>query len=506
MEISDFISKFKNHPVLFVGTGMSLRYLKNSFTWDGLLEHITYELFGNNERYLDIKSRHCDNGRYSFDRIATDVESIFNNNLEEDRNGKFKRINDIFYKNMVDGVRLSRFKIYISEIFNQIELDPEKSNEISELKKIRKNIGSVITTNYDKLIEMLFDFNPLIGNDILLSNPYGSVYKIHGCVDAPDKIIITQKDYEYFDQRYELIRAQLLSLFIHNPIIFIGYSIGDNNIRSILKTIFDYVPNNSELAKKIQDNFLVVEYEADSDSTFVYEHDIDINPTTTIRVNKIKTDNFSALYKALSELQLPISAMDIRKVQSVVKQIYEGGDIKVRITNDIDNLENSSKVLAIGNVNTIKYVYQNVNDMISNYFNIIEEENVQVLNLVDKQRIQKNQYFPIYGFSFINKSIASETVLKENQKNKLCDLIKSMNVSSKRSFKSINDIFLSGNVVKSNQTNSLVYSILCGNIDLKEVEEYLKEQKDRKITDYRKILCAYDYMKYKDESDTISFI
>ena len=81
-----------------------------------------------------------------------------------------------------------------------------------------------------------------------------------------------------------------------------------------------------------------------------------------------------------------------------------------------------------------------------------------------------------------------------------------MNVSSKRSFKSINDIFLSGNVVKSNQTNSLVYSILCGNIDLKEVEEYLKEQKDRKITDYRKILCAYDYMKYKDESDTISFI
>ena len=122
---------------------------------------------------------------------------------------------------------MSRFKIYISEIFSEIKINPEKNDEIAELKKIRKNIGSVITTNYDKLIETLFEFNPLIGNDILLSNPYGSVYKIHGCVDAPDKIIITQNDYNLFNRRYELIRAQLLSLFIHNPIIFIGYSIGD---------------------------------------------------------------------------------------------------------------------------------------------------------------------------------------------------------------------------------------------------------------------------------------
>lgn len=32
MNISEFISKFSNHPILFAGTGMSLRYLDNSFT------------------------------------------------------------------------------------------------------------------------------------------------------------------------------------------------------------------------------------------------------------------------------------------------------------------------------------------------------------------------------------------------------------------------------------------------------------------------------------------
>lgn len=290
-------------------------------------------------------------------------------------------------------------------------------------------------------------------------------------------------------------------MFIHNPIIFIGYSIGDENIRNILKTIFDYVSSDSELAKKIQANFLLIEYEADSDSTEVFEHDITINSHTTIRVNKIKTDNFIAIYHALSELQLPISAMDVRKVQSIVKQIYEGGEIKVRITNDIDDLDNSSKVLAIGNIHTINYVYQNVNDMISNYFNIIEEENVQVLNLVDKQKIQENQYFPIFGFSKINSSIQNEKILKQNQKNKLKRLVQGMNNACKTKFNAIEEIFSTENVVKSNQINCLVYSILTGAISLDEAENYLKQRTDKKTTDYRKVLCAFDYMKYKDETD-----
>lgn len=97
---------------------------------------------------------------------------------------------------------------------------------------------------------------PLIGNDILLSNPYGSVYKIHGCVDKPESIIITENDYKSFRERYELIRAQLLSLFIHNPIIFLGYNLGDDNIKTLLKTIFSYVDVNSDISEKFVIIFL----------------------------------------------------------------------------------------------------------------------------------------------------------------------------------------------------------------------------------------------------------
>ena len=141
--------------------------------------------------------------------------------MEKDRDGRFKSVNDRFFEGMKDGENISRFKIYISDLLKNSDFKEEKREELSAFKKIRKNISSIITTNYDNLIEEVFTFKPLIGNDILLSNPYGSVYKIHGCVTRPKSIIITSKDYEVFESKYELIRAQLLSLFIHNPIILV---------------------------------------------------------------------------------------------------------------------------------------------------------------------------------------------------------------------------------------------------------------------------------------------
>lgn len=294
MNIKEFMSNYTNHPVLFIGTGMSLRYLDNSYTWDGLLSKIAIDLFGDDREYLNIKSRYCEDGRFQYEEIAEELQSKFDKVLENDPDGRFKEINDKFFENMRAGNTLSRFKIYISTLLSQLNYKDNSNTELSELKKARKNVGSIITTNYDKLAQDIFEFNPLIGNDILLSNPYGSVYKIHGCVDDPSKIIITKKDYEKFKEKYELIRAQLLSLFIHNPIIFLGYNVGDENIKEILKTIFTYVEQNSPSANKIRRNFLLVEYEPESNNEDIVEHDIDITGFSTIRINKIKIETLPA--------------------------------------------------------------------------------------------------------------------------------------------------------------------------------------------------------------------
>jgi hypothetical protein len=49
--------------VLFIGTGVSLRYLEASYTWDGLLKFISGELKGTPEYYLDLKSQCEVNGK-----------------------------------------------------------------------------------------------------------------------------------------------------------------------------------------------------------------------------------------------------------------------------------------------------------------------------------------------------------------------------------------------------------------------------------------------------------
>ena len=76
MNIQDFISNFHNHPVLFIGTGMSLRYLENSYTWDDLLSKVSNDFIGSNEYYLDVKSK-CENGgSYDYPKIDKLVKKI----------------------------------------------------------------------------------------------------------------------------------------------------------------------------------------------------------------------------------------------------------------------------------------------------------------------------------------------------------------------------------------------------------------------------------------------
>lgn len=492
MNVEEFISDFRNHPVMFFGTGMSLRYLENSYTWDGLLDKVCYDLTENAECYLDIKAKHLTYGSYDFAGIATDLESLFHEVTSEDRNGKFKSINDEFYRRMKSGEQVSRFKIYISELLASIDIKSEKEKEIELLQSASKNISSFITTNYDTFCENTVDFKPLIGNDILLSNPYGSTYKVHGCTTAPEKIILTKEDYENFNNKYELIRAQLISIFLHNPIIFMGYSVTDENIKSILKTIFSYVELNSEQANKVKNNFLLVEFESNSNSLEVVEHDIEIEGLPIIRINKIKTDDFSTIYKSLAELSLPVSAMDVRKVQNIVKTIAEGGTIKVQIADDVDDLNNEDMVLAISSTNAIKYEHKSPSDFCTDYFKIIDNNNAEILKIIDRLTIPKTFFFPIYKYSEIAPDLKRVDKLKIQQAKKIEDHLKNIPDSSRVIRSKISEI-LDENSTNSYRANCILWNSEQGHMPLEEVEGFLRNKPGwLQMTDFKRLLCSYD--------------
>ena len=499
MKIEQFVKKYENHPVIFAGAGISLRYLKNSYNWESLLKKICFDIKGNDEYFLNLKNKYYDSTTRFCDyaKLAEELEDEFDKILIEDRNGKFKEINDEFFKVMEKNSNTSRLKIYISKLLKDLTIKEEMKPELEKMKKIRKNISCIITTNYDCLLENIFEFGPLIGNDIMMSNPYGAIYKIHGSVTLPEQIIITESDYNRFENKYELIRAQLLSLFIHNPIIFMGYSVSDSNIKKILKTIFDYVDINTELAEKIRNNFLLVEHDKNSESCDVMEYDIVID-NIRICINKIKTNNFGLIYDAIEKLKLPISAMDIRKVQTIVNNIYSGGKNapKVRITESLNDLKNSDMVLAIGTDKTIKYEFRTISEMMSEYFNILDESNSQLLELIDKQFIQNQQYFPIFAFSQINNNISKMEILKQNQINKVKMLIQKIDNNSKKIFSSIQDIIDSEIIPLSRKNATIIWNFIYNHIGADDVKSYLQNYNNKVETDYRKLLCVYDLIKY----------
>lgn len=497
MNITDFLSNYRNHPILFVGAGFSMRYLSVSYSWSALLEKVSIDLSGTNELYKDLARENSNkDGDVDLPKVATQLEKIFDLKLKADRNGKFKRINDLYYTSEEVSSNITRFKIYISEIVNISDLKPGIENEISELVKASRNIASVITTNYDNFIESAIGYNPVIGNYILMSNPYGSVYKIHGCVSRPESIIITDEDYIYFDKKYELIRAQLLSLFIHNPIIFMGYRIGDSNIRKVLKTIFSYIPPRSALAEKVKNNFLLIERAEGVDNLDVIPHDLEVEDAGLISINKIITDNFTGIYQALAQLHLPVSVMDIRRAESVFGKIKEGGDIKVKLVGDLESLSNDELVLAVGSVNSIKIHMQTPQEMMENYFDLISNKESHVVELLDKFTINKRSYFPAYGFHKFSPGVKCLSSLMKNQKRLIASNYARLPKNQRIIENTIEEIYDKHSSKDSKLQNIIFFNAHDGHIPLEDLEKHVREFDDKTQTDYRKLLSLYDYLAY----------
>lgn len=498
MNINDYFSTYKVYPVLFIGTGLSLRYYQDSFTWEALLAKIVDECSDNRELFLDMKSECMDNqGHVDYPKLGTLVEESFNSILKSDRNGKFGFINDEYYRKMEQGQCISRFKIYISQLFTNLHERPEKQDELEKLYRASKNVSSVITTNYDNLIENVLYFKPVIGNNILLSNPYGSVYKIHGSIEAPENIVITDEDYKNFDDKYNLIQAQVLSTFIYHPIIFLGYSLQDQNIRKLLKKIFSNIQPNSDLADKIRNNFLLINYQKDSENLELSDYDAALdNNGLTVRIKQLTTDKYGEIYDAISNLNLPVSAMDIRKVHDVIRDIHSGGKIKVKIVDDMSDMHNGDRVIAIGTNNTVFVSTKKKKDLIREYFELIHQKSGAIQS-INGQSVNSTEYFPIYGFATVCTKINEIETLKQIERDRIDTMFSQMD-SPTSSLTSITEILSDDNIFKTYKVNEILHAVKAKRIALDDLKSYLLDipAEQRNTTDYRKLLCLYDIMEY----------
>jgi hypothetical protein len=122
------------------------------------------------------------------------------------------------------------------------------------------NFPVVITTNYDQLFEQALrevGKNPFISvykknemqeemTDDYEGEPTGDrpfIFKIHGDIDKPESIVITDEDYIQFILRmsdragYHPVPETVNYYLKRWPTLFIGYSLKDYNLRLLFKTL-----------------------------------------------------------------------------------------------------------------------------------------------------------------------------------------------------------------------------------------------------------------------------
>lgn len=296
-ELQRELNKSNTPPFIFAGSGLSIRYYGVP-TWLDLLEQFVLKyntFFKYDFGYYSSKV----NGDHL--QIASELANEFHQIWW--KNTDFKISRDT-YKNISSKNSENAFKIELCNFIKEkMKLNISLKNEIDLLKN--SVLSGVMTTNWDDFLQINFnDFEVKIGQkEILFSNQHsiGDIYKIHGCISQPESLIVTKNDYNEFEKNNHYLKSKILTLFVDFPIIFIGYSISDPNIRNILQNIIDSLNNDYLSIEKLQNRLFFVEW-----VDFPFEPTIE-NSTyqignRSIPIKKIKAHKYDSIFEVLNKV------------------------------------------------------------------------------------------------------------------------------------------------------------------------------------------------------------
>ena len=308
-EMKDKIYKIGKAPVLFIGSGLSKRYY-NTPDWKTLLEMVADKVGINKDEIQKWGS---------YEKIATELEyHCFASEKPQYDKGEDRRY---------------PLRKIIKQIIEEKDVITEdKKHELSELANIIPT--AIITTNYDELLKNTFgeSYKVCVGQDIIFSsrdNHFKTIYKIHGCVSEPSSIVITQEDYDEFMANSKYLYAKLMTLFWENPIVFMGYSISDENVKNVLDTMLEVMTN--EQKRNFEQRVWVLAY-ADEGVESFEEIEI-ITGKNKAHIKRFCLDNsYGEFYKTLSDATCDIQEKDLKftisenAIDLLIKPLYQKQD------------------------------------------------------------------------------------------------------------------------------------------------------------------------------------
>jgi hypothetical protein len=178
--------------------------------------------------------------------------------FEETRGTDYLKIPQFYYN-----VRGS--KEYYDLLHNLMDIKREP-NEIHEAL-LELSPKHIITTNYDNLIESAAnakgDFFSVVSKDEDL--PYSvndkKIIKMHGDLNNKN-VVLKEDDYLSYENNFKLISNFIRSLISTHVILFVGYSLNDQNLNLLFQSIKDELKHNFQPAYFLSlDKFNYLDYD-----------------------------------------------------------------------------------------------------------------------------------------------------------------------------------------------------------------------------------------------------
>lgn len=303
-------------PILFIGSGFSRRYM-GAPTWDDLLAsmaslcpNITKDYGYYKQSFKDpvyIGSQFVE----PFKEWAWAEKKNFPTELFDPKYSA-----DIYLK-----FKVTEFISAITPTNCGVVSDKNLQTELSALKAI--NPHAIITTNYDKLLEIIFeDYTPVIGQKILKSSTFsvGEIFKIHGCVSEPNSIVLTESDYENFMAKKKYLSAKLLTFFAEHPLVFIGYSASDPNILNILSDIDEIISEESDIIP----NIYLLQWQSNVEETGYPQREqvLMLNDKRQVRIKCIVASHFDWVFSAFANNK-PLESIHPKLLRALLSRTYD---------------------------------------------------------------------------------------------------------------------------------------------------------------------------------------
>lgn len=523
----DELIKNNKLPVLFIGSGLSKRYNLNMPSWEELLKDVFLKIGLEEFGYYALKntirtSQNCTEQEL-YQKIGKELEERFNKAFYDKKVKNPDLLNNCS-EWLSQGI--SPFKKFLSLYFSELKTKDEMKEELDALKKLSNKVVSIITTNYDQFIEQQVFSNQCdvyIGQKNLF-NPEAvnilDLYKIHGCVSDPKSIVITEDDYKDFHDNGKLISAKLLTLITENPIIFIGYSINDENIEKILKDFITCLSEDD--LQRLFSHIYFVQYEDGKneleESTYLFRLS---DKNITLPLTQIKTDNFMLIYEKLNTLVPALPLKDIKTVKRIVKTIVvdnssSNGERDTLLVdhdslNNIKNINDYKKfAIAIGpkiNMNenfgyTGFGIQQIVEDILYDKHKFNAEK--LVLNSIEL-KISENQLFPVHKYvSQLDANVIDKAPRVKKYITNRNDVSSFLNEQLRKSLNKLPQISSTCEIPSEFSHVKRMKLLLknIGSLNLDNVKQYLISQYDANPnlatdSDFRRVVTVYDFLKYK---------